>query len=66
MRDGPGASRCGILHDHDFGDVAELAEVLAQALGRRLPAQTADEHFPAVDEINKSINQRTTPPTKKR
>lgn len=35
----------GVLHHQHVGHLAELSKVLAQLLGARLPAQTADEQF---------------------
>ena len=53
----------GVLHDHNFGDVTEFAEIFPQSLGARLPTQTADEHFPAPKPNEKSINKK---PNKKK
>ena len=35
----------GVLHDEDVCDGAELAEVLLELLGGRLPGEPADEEF---------------------
>ena len=35
----------GVPHDHDLGHVAELGEILFQAILSGLPRETADEHL---------------------
>ena len=44
-KDLPGMPCGGVPHDHDLGDVAELGEILFQAVLSGLPRETANEHL---------------------